>query len=78
VRNVFFAFAVLNDCMEQNQKRSTYRPAPISDEICRQLEKKYGIAAEQLKKMAKELKFGRPKLEMHLICLANEAKKRIG
>jgi hypothetical protein len=59
-------------------KKSTYRPAPISDEVLRELETKYGVPVDELKKMAKELKFGRPKLEMHLIVLANEAKKNRG
>ena len=57
-------------------KKSTYRPAPISDEALLELEKKYGVPVEELRQMAKELKFGRPKLEMHLIVLANEARKR--
>lgn len=57
-------------------KKSTYRPAPINDEALAELEKKYGVPIEQLKAMAKELNFGRPKLEMHLIVLANEAKKK--
>lgn len=57
-------------------KKSTYRPAPIKEEILQELEKKYGVPVEELRKMAKELKFGRPKLEMHLIVLANEAKKK--
>ncbi len=57
-------------------KKSTYRPAPISDEILGELEKKYGVPVDELKSIAKELKFGRPKLEMHLIVLANEARKK--
>lgn len=57
-------------------KKSSYRPAPINDEVLKDLEKKYGVPVEELKRIAKELKFGRPKLEMHLIVLANEAKKK--
>jgi hypothetical protein len=57
-------------------KKSTYRPAPIKDEVLHELETKYGVPAAELRNMAKELKFGRPKLEMHLIVLANEAKKK--
>jgi hypothetical protein len=62
--------------MALSKRKSVYRPAPISDEACQQLSKKYGVAVEQLKQMAKELRFGRPKLEMHLIVLQTEARKK--
>lgn len=51
--------------------------APISDESFEQLEKKYGINVETLRKMATELRYSRPKLEAHLTVLAYEAKKRL-
>ena len=60
--------------MKEN-KKAVYKPKSISDEACRELEQKYGVPQEELKKMAKELRFGRPRLEMHLIYLASEKKK---
>jgi hypothetical protein len=62
--------------MEPAKKKSNYRPTPISDEICIELEKKYKIACDEIRKMAKELRLGRPKLEMHLIYLTTLAKQR--
>lgn len=64
--------------MPTAKRKSIYYPAPISDEACRQLSEKYGVAVDKLKQMAKELRFGRPKLEMHLIVLQTEARKKTG
>lgn len=58
------------------KRKSQYKPAPISDEVYEALEKKYGVAQEELRRIAKEMRFGKPKLEMYLIVLTNEAKKR--
>ena len=58
------------------RKKQAYRPKPISEEVLQELETKFGVPKEELKKMAKQLKFGRPRLEMHLIYLATEAKKQ--
>lgn len=53
--------------MNTPKRKSTYRPAPIADAVCLELEKKYQIACEEIRKIAREMRFGRPKLEMHLI-----------
>lgn len=63
---------------ERKRKPWVHKPAPISEEAYAALEKKYGVPVDQLKKMAAELRLGRPKLEMHLIYLALEAKKGDG
>lgn len=62
--------------METNKKTSNYHPAPISDSVLQILERKYGIAKEELERIAKEMRFGRPRLEMHLIFLASAARKK--
>ena len=60
------------------KKKQAYRPKPISEENLQELENKYGVPKEELRKMAKEMKCGKPKLEMHLIYLSVEAKKKQG
>lgn len=60
------------------KKKSVYRAAPISEEVLEQLEKRYGIPVEELKRIAKENNFGRPKLEMHLLFLKLQSKHRLG
>jgi len=59
----------------KEKKKPVYKPKEISDEACRELEQKYGVPQAELKRMAREMRFGRPKLEMHLIYLASEAKR---
>ncbi len=48
----------------------------ISDEAYEHLAKKYHVPRTDLEKMAAELRLGRPKLEIHLIVLAAEKKKK--
>lgn len=61
---------------ERKRKKWLHKGAPISDEAYALLEKKYGVPRKEMEKMADELRLGRPKLEMHLIVLAAEAKKK--
>lgn len=61
--------------MDTRKKRSNYKPLPISEQAYLELHKKYSIPVEELRKMARELKMARPKLEMHLIYLAMAKKK---
>jgi hypothetical protein len=58
------------------RKKWLHKPAPISDEAYEQMEKRFGIPRAELEKMASELRLGRPKLEMHLVVLAVEMKKK--
>ena len=60
----------------KEKKKAVYKPKELSDEACRELEQKYGVPQNELKRMAREMRFGRPKLEMHLIYLASEAKRQ--
>jgi hypothetical protein len=53
-----------------------HKPAMISDEAYEHLAKKYHVPRTDLEKMAAELRLGRPKLEIHLIVLAAEKKKK--
>jgi hypothetical protein len=62
--------------MDMPKKKSNYRPAPISDKICMELEKKYKIACTEIRRIAKEMRLGRPKLEMHLIYMATLSKTK--
>ena len=57
-------------------KKSGYRPHPISEEAFAELAEKYGMAIEKVRELAGELRVGRPRLEMHLIVLTLEARKR--
>ena len=63
--------------LEKKTSMRQNKVAPISDEAFEQLEKKYGIDVETLRKMATELRYSRPKLEAHLTVLAYEARKRM-
>jgi hypothetical protein len=58
------------------KKKSTYKPLPISEQAYLELQKKYSVPVDELRRMAKELKMARPKLEMHLAYLAMETKKQ--
>jgi hypothetical protein len=60
--------------MEPRKKNSFRKPAPISEKTFQQLEKRFGFSIADMKKMAAELRFGRPRLEMHLICLTTQTK----
>ncbi len=60
----------------KEKKKPVYKPKELSDEACRELEQKYGVPQHTLREMAREMRFGRPKLEMHLIYLATESKKK--
>jgi len=51
-------------------------PSPISEQAYLDLQHKYGVPVVELRRMANELRIARPKLEMHLICLAMEERKK--
>jgi hypothetical protein len=61
--------------MTELKKRTVYKASPISEQAYLELQKKYGFPVEQLRNMARELKMGRPKLEMHLIYITLQQKK---
>jgi hypothetical protein len=61
--------------MTDLKKRTAYKASPISEQAYLELHKKYGFPIEQLRGMARELKMGRPKLEMHLIYITLQQKK---
>jgi hypothetical protein len=59
-----------------NIRQRKNKVAPISEDAFDQLEKKYNVPKGELRRMATEFRFSRPKLEAHLVVLAYEAKKR--
>jgi hypothetical protein len=62
--------------METARKKFRSRPLPFSEEACRQLAEKYGIAADKLLELARELGVALPNFEMYLTVLTSEARKR--
>lgn len=60
----------------QTRRRPPYKPGPIAEEALLQLSQKFHYSVDTLRKMAEELRLGRPKLEMHLICLQAENRKK--
>lgn len=61
--------------METGRKKSHNRPLPFSEEAVNQLAEKYGIMADKLKELARELGVPLPNFEMYLAVLTSEAKK---
>jgi hypothetical protein len=61
--------------MDTIRKKLHQRPLPFSEEACNQLAEKYGIVADKLKELARELGVPLHNFEMYLAVLTAEAKK---